>query len=81
MGVLDRLILREDQWDQLSRYIIRDDRTQGSSGRDNRIFKERSSGRANRLAWHDMADVFGDRNSVFRRWRLRRCRMTVISNT
>lgn len=40
MGILDRLILRDDQWDQLSQYIVGDDRTRGSSGRDNRMFAE-----------------------------------------
>ena len=37
MGVLDRLILRDDQWERMSAHIIGDQRTRGSSGRDNRI--------------------------------------------
>ena len=40
MGVLDRLILRDDQWERISRHIIGDDRTHGTSGRDNRLFLE-----------------------------------------
>lgn len=40
MGVLDRLILRDDQWQRISQHIIGDERTCGSSGRDNRMFVE-----------------------------------------
>ncbi len=39
MGVLDRLILRDDQWERVSAHIG-DERTRGSSGRDNRMFVE-----------------------------------------
>lgn len=34
MGVLDRLILRDDQWERMSPHIIGDKCTRGSSGRD-----------------------------------------------
>jgi hypothetical protein len=37
MGVLDRLVLRDEQWERISHHIIGDERTRGSSGRDNRI--------------------------------------------
>ena len=40
MGVRDRLILRDAQWDRLSAHIIGDARSRGSSGRDNRMFVE-----------------------------------------
>jgi putative transposase len=40
MGVLDRLILRDDQWERMSAHIIGDERTRGSSGRANRMFVE-----------------------------------------
>lgn len=40
MGVLDRLILDDDQWSRMSRHIIGDERTRGSCGRDNRMFVE-----------------------------------------
>lgn len=40
MGVLDRLILEGEQWERMSRHIIGDERTRGSSGRDNRMFVE-----------------------------------------
>lgn len=43
MGVLDRLILRDDQWERMSMHIIGDQRTRGSSGRDNRMFVEVST--------------------------------------
>ena len=34
MGTLDRLILRDDQWERMSQHIIGGERTRGSSGRD-----------------------------------------------
>ena len=40
MDVLDRLILRDEQWERISQHIIGNDRTRGSSGRDNRMFVE-----------------------------------------
>lgn len=69
MGVLARLIHRDDQWARISWHIIDDDRTPGSSGCDNCMFVEAvlwivrtgSPGR-------DLPDVFGDWNSVFRRF-------------
>ena len=66
MGVPDRLILRDDQWERMSRHIIGDERTRGTSGRDNRMFVEAvlwivrtgSPGR-------DLPEVFGSWNSAF----------------
>ena len=40
MGVLDRLMLGDDQWERMSAHIIGYERTRGSSGRDNRMFVE-----------------------------------------
>lgn len=40
MGVLDRLVLRDDQWDRMAPHIIGDERSRGSSGRNNRLFVE-----------------------------------------
>ncbi len=40
MGVLDRLILADQQWGRISRHIIGGERTRGSSGCDNRAFVE-----------------------------------------
>ncbi|MCY0150846.1 IS5 family transposase [Hoeflea sp. G2-23] len=69
MGVLDRLILRDEQWERISPYIIGDDRTRGSSGRDNRMFVEAVLWIVRTGSpWRDLPDVFGDWNSVFRRF-------------
>ncbi|WP_116408588.1 IS5 family transposase [Rhizobium leguminosarum] len=69
MGVLDRLILRDDQWDRMSQHIIGDDRTRGSSGRDNRMFVEAVLWIVRTGSpWRDLPDAFGDWNSVFRRF-------------
>lgn len=40
MGILDRLVLSDGQWDRIAAHIIGDERTRGSSGRDNRMFVE-----------------------------------------
>jgi transposase len=69
MGALDRLMLKDEQWERMARHIIGDERTRGSSGRDNRMFVEavlwivRTSS-----PWRDLPDVFGPWNSVFRRF-------------
>jgi transposase len=69
MGVLDRLMLSDEQWDRISAHIIGDERTRGTSGRDNRMFVEgvlwiiRTSS-----PWRYLPEVFGDWNSVFRRF-------------
>ncbi|WP_284241861.1 IS5 family transposase [Neomesorhizobium albiziae] len=69
MGVLDRLILRDDQWERMSVHIIGDERTRGSSGRDNRMFVEAVLWIVRTGSpWRDLPDVFGDWNSVFRRF-------------
>nr|WP_245499988.1 transposase [Rhizobium leguminosarum] len=69
MGVLDRLILRDDQWDRMSQHIVGDDRTRGSSGRDNRMFVGAVLWIVRTGSpWRDLPDAFGDLNSVFRRF-------------
>jgi len=40
MGVLDRLILSDEQWSRVSDHIIGAAHTRGSTGRDNRMFVE-----------------------------------------
>lgn len=40
MGVLDRPALGDEQWERISPHIIGNERTRGSSGRDNRMFVE-----------------------------------------
>ncbi|MBB4951964.1 transposase [Agrobacterium vitis] len=69
MGVLDRLILRDDQWDQIARHIIGDARTRCSSGLDNRMFVEAVLWIVRTGSpWRGLPEVFGDWNSVFRRF-------------
>jgi putative transposase len=69
MGMLDRLILRDGQWERMAVHIIGDGRSRGSSGRDNRMFVEgvlwivRTGS-----PWRDLPEVFGEWNSVFRRF-------------
>ena len=69
MGVLDRLILDDRQWERLSAHIIGDERTRGSSGRDNRMFVEAVLWIVRTGSpWRDLPDVFGSWNSAFRRF-------------
>ena len=69
MGVLDRLILSDGQWDRISAHIIGDERTRGSSGRDNRMFVEAVLWIVRTGApWRDLPEIFGAWNSTFRRF-------------
>jgi len=69
MGVLDRLILRDDQWERMAAHVIGDERTRGSSGRDNRMFVEGVLWIARTGSpWRDLPEVFGGWNSVYRRF-------------
>ena len=69
MGVRDRLVLRDEQWARMPAHIIGDERTRGSSGRDNRMFVEGVLWLARTGApWRDLPEVFGAWNSVFRRF-------------
>lgn len=69
MGVLDRLMLHDDQWARMCQHIIGDDRTRGSSGRNNRMFVEAVLWIVRTGSpWRDLPDVFGSWNSVFRRF-------------
>jgi transposase len=69
MGVLDRVLLSDGQWNRISGHIIGDERTRGSSGRDNRMFVEAVL-RIVRTGspWRDLPDVLGAWNSMFRRF-------------
>ena len=40
MGLRERLVLSDAQWARVAEHIIGDERTRGSSGRDNRMFVE-----------------------------------------
>jgi putative transposase len=69
MGVMDRLILSDRQWERVAAHIIGNERTRGSSGRNNRMFVEgvlwivRTGS-----PWRDLPEVFGCWNSTFRRF-------------
>jgi transposase len=69
LGVLDRLVLNDVAWSRIAPHIIGDERSRGSSGRDNRMFVEgvlwivRTGS-----PWRDLPEAFGEWNSVFRRF-------------
>jgi putative transposase len=69
LGVLDRLVLSDEMWGRMAPHIIGDERSRGTSGRDNRMFVEgvlwivRTGS-----PWRDLPEAFGDWNSVFRRF-------------
>lgn len=69
MGVLDRLILSDEQWERMSGHILGRPESRGSTGRDNRMFVEgvlwivRSG-----APWRDLPEEFGSWNSTFRRF-------------
>lgn len=69
MGVLDRLILNDAAWSRMAPHIIGDERTRGSSGRDNRLFVEAVLWIVRTGSpWRDLPEVFGGWNSAFRRF-------------
>ena len=69
LGVMGRLMLSDAQWERMSGLIIGRPDQKGSTGRDNRMFVEgvlwivRTGS-----PWRDLPEVFGDWNSVFRRF-------------
>jgi len=69
LGVMDRLVLSDEQWKKISGLIIGRPDQKGSTGRDNRMFVEgvlwivRTGS-----PWRDLPEVFGEWNSVFRRF-------------
>src|SRR3546814_15419662 len=66
---MDRLVLREGQWERIAPLIIGRSDQKGSTGRDNRMFVEvvlwivRTGS-----PWRDLPEAFGEWNSVFRRF-------------
>lgn len=69
MGALDRLVLSDSAWDRIAGQIIGDERSPGTSGRDNRMFVEGVLWIVRTGApWRDLPAVFGEWNSVFRRF-------------
>jgi transposase len=69
MGALDRLILSDRQWERIAGHVPGRLDTRGANGRDNRMFVEgvlwivRTGS-----PWRDLPEVFGEWNSVFRRF-------------
>ncbi len=63
MGVTDRLVLSDRQWDRISGLIIGRPDQRGSTGRDNRMFVEgvlwivRTGS-----PWRDLPEAFGEWN-------------------
>jgi transposase len=66
---MDRLVLSDAAWERMAPLIIGRPDQKGSTGRDNRMFVEgvlwivRTGS-----PWRDLPEVFGDWNSVFRRF-------------
>lgn len=57
------------RWKRISAHIIGDERTRGSSGRNNRMFLEAVLWIVRTGSpWRDLPDVFGSWNSAFRRF-------------
>jgi putative transposase len=89
LGVMDRLVLSDAAWERMAPLILGRPDQNGSTGRDNRMFVEgvlwivRTGS-----PWRDLPEIFGDWNSVFRRfsrwsikgvWALSRFRATVVN--
>lgn len=69
MGVLDRLVLSDAQLERIAPHVIGDERSPGTSGRDNRRFVEAVLWIVRTGApWRDLPEEFGAWNSVFRRF-------------
>jgi putative transposase len=69
LGVQDRLILSDEQWNRISGLIIGRPDQRGSTGRDNRMFVEGVLWIVRTGApWRDLPEMFGEWNSVFRRF-------------
>ena len=72
MGVMDRLVLCDRQWERVAPLIIGRPDQKGSTGRDNRMFVEGVLWIVRTGApWRDLPEAFGAWNSVFRsfsRW-------------
>ena len=64
-----RFVLSDRQWERIAPHIIGDERTRGSSGRDNRLFVEAVLWLVRTgVPWRDLPGEFGPWNSVFRRF-------------
>ena len=66
---MGRLIMSDEQWARISGLIIGRPDQRGSTGRDNRMFVEGVLWIVRTGApWRDLPEVFGEWNSVFRRF-------------
>jgi len=69
LGVMDRLVLSDGQWERISKLIIGRPDQCGSTGRDNPLFVEAVLWIVRTGSpWRDLPEVFGEWNSVFRRF-------------
>jgi transposase len=69
LAVLDRLVLSDAQWTRMAGLVPGRPETPGSTGRDNRLFVEGVLWIVRTGApWRDLPEVFGNWNSVFRRF-------------
>ena len=69
LGVMDRLVLSDEEWEGFAPLIIGRLDQKGSTGRDNRLFVEGGLQIVRRGSlWRDLPEVFREWNSVFRRF-------------
>ena len=69
MGIQDRLILSNEQWNRISGLIIGRPDQRGSTGRDNRMVVDGVLWIVRTGApWRDLPEMFGEWNSIFRRF-------------
>jgi transposase len=68
LGVMDRLVLSDEQWERISGLIIGRPDQCGSTGRDNRMVEGVLWIVRTGSPWRDLPEVFGGWNSVFRRF-------------
>jgi transposase len=67
---LDRMVLRDDQWERIARRLPGKAGDPGRSAADNRLFLEAVLWMARVGApWRDLPEFFGNWNSVFQRFR------------
>lgn len=67
--MMDRLVLNDAAWERMAPLIIGRPDQKGSTGRDNRMFIEAVLWTMRKGSpWRDLPDIFGDWNSVFRRF-------------
>jgi transposase len=68
LGVMDRLVLSDEQWERISGLIIGRPDQCGSTGRDNRMVEGVLWIVRTGSPWRDLPAAFGPWNSAFRRF-------------